>query len=83
MKRIKYLLIITLLFILSGCEYFLIGNPLVDFEIENNIEIPIGEYNNFNWSKVITVKYDNKIIIYDIIMTIKINVRTRSEIDGF
>ena len=65
MKRIKYLLIITLLFILSGCEYLLLGDNLVDFEIENNIEIPIGEYNNFNWSKVITVKYDNKIIDFN------------------
>ena len=40
------------------------------------------------WVKYVKIlklvdKCDNKIIIYDIIMTIKINVRTRSEIDGF
>ena len=70
MKKIKILLIVLLLLLLNGCDSLLFGGSLVDFDIQNNIKIAISEYAEFDWSKVITVKYDNKIIDFS-----QVNVR--------
>ena len=64
MRKIKYLLIITLIFLLSGCDVFLMDSR-VKFEIEDNIKISLSDYDTFDWSTVITVKYNNKIIDFE------------------
>ena len=59
MKKIKYFIILVLLFLLTGCD-LLFEDFRVTFHIQDNIKIPISEYENFNWNKVITIKYNNK-----------------------
>lgn len=46
---------------LFGCD-FLQNNNSIEFEIQNNITIAISQYDNYDWSKVIKIRQNGKIL---------------------
>ena len=56
MKIFKYIFIFISIIFLSGCG-ILNQEDNVEIEIDNNIEISISDYYDFNWSKVIKIRY--------------------------
>ena len=61
MKKFKYIFIFISIIFLSGCG-ILNQEDNVEIEIDNNIEISISDYYDFNWSKVIKIRYQGKIV---------------------
>ena len=61
MKIFKYIFILISIIFLSSCD-ILNQEDNVEFEIKDNIEIAISDYRDFNWSKVIKIRYQGKIV---------------------
>jgi hypothetical protein len=61
MKIFKYIFILFSIIFLSGCG-ILNQEDNVEFEINDNIEMSISDYYDFNWSKVIKIRYQGKIV---------------------
>lgn len=61
MRKVKMLLLFFAITFLFGCDFNL-NTDLIVFEIKDNITIPISQYENYNWGKVIKIRYQGKIL---------------------